>query len=111
MGPGGFKVDGFTSFEEWVEATGQEKVGGAVVGKYLDPMLRKDDTGLLTDPRQLKTLSPYMLRPDSPCIDSGLKLFELYRLEPGKTDFYGNHLPQGQGFDIGAHEFRRAGIK
>jgi hypothetical protein len=109
MGPLGFKVDDYTSFEEWVEATGQEKVGGKVVGMWADPRLRKDDTGLLTDPLKLRTLSPYMLEPGSPCIDRGLNLLELYQLDPGERDFYGNPLPQGTTFDIGVHEYRRAG--
>ena len=105
MGDGGFSVDGFTSFEAWVKATGQEKIGDRIVGRYLDPMLRKIGTGLITNPAQLTSLDAYLLMPDSPAIDSGLDLRGLFGTDPGRRDFYGNAIPRGKGFDIGAHEF------
>jgi hypothetical protein len=105
MGDGGFLVDGYTDFSKWVEATGQEKIGDAVVGKYADPLLRKDEPGLVTDPAKLAILTAYQLRAGSPAIDAGLDLRTQFGLDPGARDFYGNPLPQGEKFDIGAHEF------
>ncbi|MFB3903332.1 MAG: right-handed parallel beta-helix repeat-containing protein [Acidobacteriota bacterium] len=104
MGDGGFLVDGYKSFEEWVAATGQEKIDGKVVGKYADPLLQKNGPGLLTDPTKLPGLPEYLLLPGSPAIDSGLDLRKLFAIDPGKRDFYGNPLPAGKAFDIGAHE-------
>ncbi len=105
MGDGGFLVDGHKSFDEWVAATGQEKLNGKVVGRYADPLLQKDGTGLLTDPRQLPGLPEYRVLPGSPAVDSGLNLKQLFGLDPGPKDFYGNALPAGTSFDIGAHEY------
>lgn len=104
MGDGGFLVDGYTSFDAWVSGSGQEKIGGAVVGRYADPLLKKNGTGLLTDPRGLATLSEYQLLPGSPAIDAGLDLRKRFHLDQGERDFYGNAVPSGKGFDIGAHE-------
>jgi hypothetical protein len=104
MGDGGFLVDGFENFEEWAAATGQETVNGEVVGKYADPMLRKDGTGLLTDPGRLSSLTEYTLKPGSPAIDAGLRLKLLFSLDPGSRDFFGASLPQGTGYDMGAVE-------
>jgi hypothetical protein len=105
MGDGGFLVDGYKSFDAWVAATGQEKIGGVIVGHYADPLLRKNGTGLLTDPTQLPNLPEYQLLPGSPAIDAGLDLRERFKMDPGKRDFYGNAIPWGKGYDIGAHEF------
>ncbi|RPJ53447.1 MAG: hypothetical protein EHM23_30945 [Acidobacteria bacterium] len=107
MGDGGFLVDGYTSFDAWVAATGQEKIDGKVVGLYVDPLLKKNGTGLLTDPTKLPGLPEYQLLPGSPAIDSGLDLKQLFGLEPGSSDFYGSSLPAGSRFDIGGHEFLR----
>jgi hypothetical protein len=37
-------------------------------------------------------------------IDAGLDIRSLFGIDPGKRDFFGNSIPQGKGFDIGAHE-------
>jgi hypothetical protein len=105
MGDGGFLVDGYTDLAAWVAATGQEKIDDTVVGRYVDPLLRKDEPGLLTDPMKLKTLAAYNLLAGSPAIDTGLDLRKQFNLDPGKKDFYGNSLPQGKNLDVGAHEF------
>jgi hypothetical protein len=105
MGDGGFLVDGYTDFSKWVEASGQEKINGTVVGRYVDPLLRKDEPGLLSDPTKLETLTAYQLRADSPAIDIGLDLKKQFNLNPGMKDFYGNSLPQRGKYDVGAHEF------
>jgi hypothetical protein len=105
MGDGGFRVDGYADIAKWIAVTGQEKVGGSIVGRYLDPLLRKDEPGLLTDPTKLTSLTAYQLLPDSPAIDTGLNLPKLLGIDPGQRDFYGNSLPQGRQYDVGAHEF------
>jgi len=105
MGDGGFSVDGYKSFAEWVAATGQEKIDNTIVGKYVDPLLRKIGTGLITNPAKLAALKAYLLSPGSPAIDAGLDLKEQFGLDPGRSDYYGNPIPLGAKFDIGAHEF------
>lgn len=105
MGDGGFLVDGYRSFEAWTAATGQEMVGGALVGRYADPLLRKNGVGQLNDPAQLPNLPEYQILPGSPAIDAGLNLLDMFQQDPGKRDFYGNVIPRGRFFDIGAHEY------
>jgi hypothetical protein len=105
MGDGGFLVDGYTNFEEWAEATGQERINGKSVGRYADPLLEKNGTGLLTDPLKLSELTEYRIQPGSPAVDAGLDLQRLFGLEPGNRDFYGTLLIPGRMSDIGAHEF------
>jgi hypothetical protein len=105
MGDGGFLVDGYKNFEAWTAATGQEMIGGTLAGRYADPLLRKNGTGLLTDPAHLPNLPEYQILPGSPAIDAGLDLRELFKMDPGKRDFYGTAIPRGTRFDIGAHEY------
>ena len=107
MGDGGFLVDGYSDFAKWVAATGQEIIGDMVVGRYVDPQLRKDEPGLVTDPAKLASLTSYQLQANSPAIDTGLDLKARFGLDPGATDFYGNRLPKNGKFDVGAHEFVR----
>ncbi len=105
MGDGGFLVDGYADLAKWAKATGQEMIDGTLVGQYADPLLRKNEPGLLTDPEKLPQLPAYQLLPSSPAIDAGLDLRERFGLDPGEWDFYGTSLPQGKKYDIGAHEF------
>jgi len=46
------------------------------------------------------TLDGYQLQAASPCIDEGK-----YISDSGGQDFWGNSVPRGDGYDIGAHEY------
>ncbi len=97
--------DGHTSLDAWRAATGKEMFDGEPVGMNLDPLLTRASSGeRITDPTKLPELFAYMLRPGSPCIDAGLDLRARFGIDPGQRDFYGHPIPQGDGFDIGAHE-------
>jgi hypothetical protein len=48
------------------------------------------------------TCHVYKLRPDSPCIDTGVPI-----PDNGGLDFWGNPVPSGAAPDRGAHEFRQ----
>jgi hypothetical protein len=104
MGDGGFLVDGYTSLEEWAEATGQETMQGKLVGNYVDPLLRRDGTGLMTDPLKLGSFTEFLLPPNSPAVDRALDLRSLFGIDPGQVDFFGVSIPQGDAYDMGAHE-------
>lgn len=110
MGERGFRVDGYKDFDEWAAATGQEKHAGRVVGLFADPMLRKDGTALLTDPKQLSQLHEYKLLPGSPAIDRGVDLRSLFNIDMGRRDYYGTPLPGGSRVDIGAYEANESTI-
>ena len=104
MGDGGFSVDGYTSLKDWARETGQEMVARRLVGIYADPLLAKNGTGLIMDPRRILDLTEYLLLDGSPAVDTGLVLNRLRGLGVGSRDFFGNTIPQGPEYDIGAHE-------
>jgi hypothetical protein len=104
VGERGFDVDGHKDFNSWVAATGQEKFEGRLVGRFADPLLKKDGPGLLTDPDVLPSLHEYQLLPGSPAIAGGIHLQAAFGIDPGKRDFYGNAVPAGKTPSVGAHE-------
>jgi hypothetical protein len=96
--------DEFDSLDAWREATGKEMLDGSPVGVNLDPLLNRPGNGeRLTDPTRLPELFAYMLQPGSPAIDAGVD-FRKLGVDPGPHDFFGNPIPRGSGFNIGAHE-------
>jgi len=102
---GAFDIAGYKSLDEWRKATGQEMLNGKPVGLVVDPKLM--DLGksvTIGDPSKLHTLTAYRLQKNSPLIDAGLDLMSLFGIDPGGRDFFGNSIPQGKGYDIGAHE-------
>jgi len=103
MGDGGFRVGQSANLDEWSRTTGQEVLDGKVVGIWADPLLKKNGTGLLTDPLALGTMEEYTLLPGSPAIDAGLDLGR-FHLPESDRDFLGNPVPTGKALDIGACE-------
>jgi hypothetical protein len=89
--------DGHTSIDEWAKATGKEKIGDTVVGKYIDPGVVKAGMAELTDPKKLADLKAYRLKADSPCIGAGLPI-----KDNGGRDFWGNEVPESCKPAIGA---------
>ena len=97
---------GYDSLEAWRAALGQETLAGSPVGHYADPLLQAPGGGgTLNDVALLTTLDAYHLGAGSPAIDAGLDPVGFVS-DPGATDFYGTALPQGLGYDVGAHESR-----
>jgi hypothetical protein len=95
----------YNSLPAWRAATGQETDGVADTGFSVDPMLTAPGTGgTIGDPASLSSLSAYRTKSGSPMRDSAIDLAARYGISPGSRDFYGNSIPQGSGFDIGAHE-------
>ncbi|MBN1670163.1 MAG: right-handed parallel beta-helix repeat-containing protein [Kiritimatiellae bacterium] len=108
---GAFKVAGYTSLDAWRSARSQEMKGGLPTGLAADPQLTDPGNGgVVGDPTRLATLAAYRLRSGSPCIDAGMDLAGLFGIDPGPRDFYGNSLPQGNAYDIGAHDMALAGL-
>jgi hypothetical protein len=95
----------YASLSAWRSATGQEQIGGRAVGLSVDPQLRDPAASpALGDAALLATLDSYRLRPTSPLIGAGLDLRREFGIAPGDRDYYGNGLPQGAAFEIGAYE-------
>jgi hypothetical protein len=105
---GTVSIAGYSTLDAWRAATGQETLSGNSVGLFAPPLLTAPGTGgTIGDTTRLATLSAYKLQPGSPCIDTGLDLQALFGVNPGTRDFYGNALPQGAAYDLGAHELPR----
>ncbi|MCC5928178.1 MAG: T9SS type A sorting domain-containing protein [Cyclobacteriaceae bacterium] len=98
----------YNSLTAWKSAVnGQETWNGLTeIGFEIDPGLEFAGGGItLGNTALLNTLSAYTLTSDSKIIDKGLDLSKSpFNIDVGKRDFYGNSLPRGAGFDIGAHE-------
>ncbi|MFB0552532.1 MAG: right-handed parallel beta-helix repeat-containing protein [Phycisphaerae bacterium] len=102
---GKYDIAGYKSLEDWRKATGQEMLNGKPLGWIVDPMLMDMGKSVtIGDPTKLHTLTAYRLQKDSPLIDAGLDLKSLFGIDPGNRDFFGNTIPQGKAYDIGAHE-------
>ena len=103
-------ADSYSALPDWALATGQETVGGSLVGLDVDPRLTAPGRGgAVAEGAALETLEAYQLQDSSPVVDVGENLVGAYGIAVGERDFYGNALPQGAGFDLGAHERSVAG--
>jgi hypothetical protein len=95
----------YASLKRWRNATGQETYRSRATGLSTNPRLvDPGNGGTIGDADRLPTLAAYKLRAGSPLVDAGLNLQSLFGLSPGPTDFYGTSIPQGAGYDVGAHE-------
>ena len=100
-----YDIAGHEGLDEWQKATGQEILNGKPVGMVVDPKLIDiGNSDTIGDTTNLHTLTAYQLQKDSPLVDAGIELQSHFGINPGNRDFYGNPIPRGKGFDIGAHE-------
>ncbi len=106
---GTFKINwggtNYSSLSAWRSATGQESTNGVSQGYNFDPLFTSAGSGTtIGNTDLLNTLSAYKLLAGSPMIDAGLNLKSLFGIDMGTKDFYGNNIPAGSGYDIGAYE-------
>ncbi|TAH27884.1 MAG: hypothetical protein EAZ07_00010, partial [Cytophagales bacterium] len=101
----------YTSLSAWkAVATGQEMDGSNQLGFQGNPMLTNaGQSPTLNNSNNLSiSLTGYKLQMGSPLISAGLDLrtgtFGSQTI--GGIDFFGNTIPQGSNFDIGAHEMQ-----
>ena len=85
------------TFADWMAASGQEKVGDAVVGIYADPLLRDAGAMPQVTPEKLRGLKAYQVKADSPCMQAGVVIGD-----NGGRDFWGNPVPPAERPSIGA---------
>jgi len=97
---------GYTTLEEWQDATEQEKLDGAAVGFSVDPLLKAPGSGGdLGDAGKLAALKAYDLLPGSPLIGKSIDVNAVFPLDPSLRDvrdFRGTPLPSGAKPDLGA---------
>lgn len=94
-----FEVDGFKSLEEWSAATGQERSGVTVIGRWGDPRLVRPGEANCTRPDELPNMAEYRLEADSACVGAGIAVEN-----NGGRDFWGNWVPANARPTIGAFE-------
>ncbi len=95
----------YSTLAAWQEATGQERIDQQRTGWDFDPgLINPGKAGTITDPRDLPNIQAYQLDPGSALIDSGLNLGELFGVDIGETDFFGNPSIQGESQDVGFYE-------
>lgn len=94
----------YASCVSWQRATGQEMLNGASTGSHVKPDLANPGGGgTIADLQDLDGLSAYRLRAGSPVSAAGVDLYAL-GIAPGTSDFFGDPLPAGAGFSIGADQ-------
>lgn len=88
----------YTSFAAFRTGTGQE-----AHGSFVNPLLTTPGSMPTLTPTTLTSLSGYKLQSSSPVADSGVTLSSV-GISPGPSDFYGDTVPVGAGFSMGAHD-------
>jgi hypothetical protein len=83
----------YDSLDAWRSATRQETIGGRKTGLSMDPQFSDSGRAVTVgNPDLLSTLAAYRLKPSSSLIRAGLDLRQLFKLDPGLTDFFGSDL-------------------
>ena len=105
---GNQSIAGYKNLVQWAKGTGNEMLEGKFIGIFSDPCIVNPGIITLTDSTMIlkENLAGFYLKSGSPLIDQGLDLKELFNMDVVKKDISGMSLPQGNGFDVGALEFR-----
>jgi hypothetical protein len=91
------------SLDIWRSAAGQEMLEGRKTGYSVDPLFTVWARSItVNNPTLLQSLAAYRLKPNSPMIGNGLNLLELFKIDQGPSDFFGNPIPP-RAHSIGAH--------
>ncbi len=95
----------FSNLNDWQNATGQERSNGVNTGIYTNPDLVNIGNGGQVADNNLNSLTGYKLQSGSPLIDAGVNIPSQPGIPQATADYFGDAVPQGQGYDIGADEF------
>ena len=99
-----FKMNDYTNFLRWINATGKEKLNGKVTGMNIRPDFMDPIGPAFDDPDLLQKFINFQLSAHTPLRDKGLNLTRLFHIDMGKQDFLGNGIPKGGGYEPGAYE-------
>ena len=88
----------YPSFAAFRAGTGQE-----AHGLFANPLLMTPGVMPTLTPTTLTSLSGYQLQASSPVPDAGVTLPSV-GISPGTRDFYGDTIPAGTGYSMGAHD-------
>ena len=101
----------FSNVNDWAKAEKQETIGGNVTLRITSPLLCNPGRGGTMYPNSLNMLHAYKLQSISPIVDQGVDVWGMevssgdFRNLNIAADFYGNTVPSGGTFDIGANEY------
>jgi hypothetical protein len=96
---------------QWARSADQEKINDSLTLKITNPLLCNVGGGGTVYPKPLDTLRAYALQSVSPLIDQGVDVWGMqvsnadFRNFSIKSDLWGNGIPNGATFDIGANEY------
>lgn len=85
----------YSTLASWRSET-RERSGSSDSGMQADPQY--------ATPTTVGSADSLKIGASSPAKDAGLNLSALFGVNPGAIDAFGTALPQGPGYDIGAHE-------
>jgi len=95
----------YSTLAAWRTASSMERIGTTNVGFSADPQLANPGGGTtIGNADLLGTLTAYQLQTYSPMCEAGLNLPALFGINVGMKDYYGNAVPNGLTFDVGAHD-------
>ena len=99
----------YYSYISWQNAVStlitREKINNINVGFNENPgLLNPINAGNVNNTYKLDTLTAFQTKVNSVIRENGLNLDSLFGINPGSKDFFGNTLPKGSKFDIGAYE-------
>jgi hypothetical protein len=86
--------------------TGNEKYNSINYGYSVNPQLNSPGTAGNINTGAPYVLTNYLPVQGSPMINTALNLLTTFRINVGKKDFRRNPVPYGEGYDIGACEWR-----
>lgn len=105
-----FEYEGVTynDLGSWRGRTGWEALQGVPTGKVADPLWESTpDLGLTLGTARIEalgsSLSAWRLQAASPLVNAGIDLKGV-GINPPSVDLFGNGVPQGAGYDVGACE-------
>ena len=87
----------YNSYNDWIKDTVKENLTNKILGLSAKPSLSWD--------KEHNSSDKFLLTPYSPMIDKGINLKKFFEIDHGSIDFYGNKIPSGKEYDIGAHEW------
>jgi hypothetical protein len=95
----------YSTLDTWRTGSGMERIGTTNVGFSVDPQLMNPGGGTtIGNADLLSALTAYQLQTYSPMCEAGLNLPALFGINIGTMDYYGNTVPNGLTFDVGAHD-------
>jgi hypothetical protein len=104
---GGFQQNGFNDLQKWAAATGYEQQAKKLAGTTFQKKLFSIPSHIdITDPHQLTTNSLLFSFCNTPLHNKGIDIKKNFKIDVGRTDFFGNTIPLGNSFDVGICELK-----